>query len=76
MRHNQGGYVLDKLLDFGDATDILEATKLLRKTPYSFMQFKHSSHRIIKIVDKLVRPCFYVMALLVSQLIELQPDQS
>ena len=54
--HAQGNYVLEKILDLGDAEDVVAVAAPLCADPYSFTTVKYGFFKYRKLVDKLVRP--------------------
>ena len=53
--HAQGNYVLEKVLDLGDAEDIVAVVAPLCVDPYSFTTVKFGFFKYRKLVDKLVQ---------------------
>jgi hypothetical protein len=52
----KGNYVLEKIVDFGQVTDIVTILRPLCKDPFGFVKYKFGFLKFVKGVDKLVCP--------------------
>ena len=56
ITHQTGNYVLEKVIDNGDAADVLAVLRPLCRNPYSFATYKYGMMKFAMGVDKLVTP--------------------
>ena len=56
ITHQTGNYVLEKVIDNGDAADVLAVLRPLCRNPYSFSTYKYGMMKFAMGVDKLVIP--------------------
>ena len=61
--HEKGNFVLEKIIDAGDALEIMAILKPLCSKPYDFAHHKYAVMKFAKAVDKLVSLlCVFAMA--------------